>query len=74
MLYAYRCHVEGGHDIDYDWPIGKALPAVYCKQHRCLARRVFSVAALIMGSGFKKPWADKTQKSDEMQAHFMGKR
>lgn len=70
-VYLYAC---GCHQEDQDFPMGTA-PDKIGTCDRCLKpiRRVFTPPAITYGSGMRPPWADKVQKSSEMQERF-GKR
>lgn len=62
-LYAYLC--PKGHEIEREFPMGSAVEAVWCEDHFCDAARVYSAPSLILGDGFRKPWADRVQPDTE---------
>ncbi len=65
-LFACECHQE-----DHDFSMGTAPTDVGpCTRCRALIRRVFTPPAIVYGPGMRPPWADKVQKSSEMQERF----
>jgi len=68
ITYTYRC---GCGDRDLEFPMGEAPERFgVCPACESDLRRVYNLANVIMGPGFRPRWADTPQKSSEAQARF----